>query len=497
MLGAVSRGAQLPYATASDQELGLPPDSALAARPTLSVDVPGRRIPALVTFSNLSAMHLADEAVPLPQANTRAHLSFQQRRFGRVAPEPGQGSVQFFNPETVLVKFRGQPLVSALRVEPLREWDSVQALRRRSDVEFAELDTFERRQFAPNDPQLGSQWHHNVIGSFQAWSFSLGQPSVRVAIVDAPFQMDHPDLAANTVSGWDVVANVPVTASSGIVHSTMCAGMAAAVINNAVGVAGAGNCEILPININGAISEMYNAIIWAANHGVRVVNISWSGGNSDTLEAAGYYLKTNTAGILAMAALDGTGYLNWTNQPDIYCLSMTDAADNFEQTMYGNYIDFAAPGYQIYSTTTGGGYAYGSGTSYATPLFCGVAAVLFSINPALGPDDVIGILKTTAVQLGPQQYFGWGRINFGAAAAQASATLPCVSSIQLTNGLAIITANFNPGLKYSLWRTPQLAPPAWLALSNAILQTNANQINFTDPSPAGTNAFYRVQVSLP
>jgi len=395
------------------------------------------------------------------------------------------------------VKFRGHQLVSTLRVEPMREWDSVQALRKRSDVEFAELDIYQQRQFSPDDPQVGNQWHHSVIGSQQAWNYSLGNPSVRIAIVDTPFQMDHPDLVANTVSGWDVVANVPVTASSGIVHSTMCAGMAAAVINNAVGVAGAGNCEILPININGAISEMYNATIWAANHGVRVVNISWSGADSDVLESAGYYLKTNTAGILAMSALDGTGYLNWTNQPNIYCISMTDAADNFQQTMYGDYIDFAAPGYQIYSTTTGGGYDYGSGTSYATPLFCGVVAVLFSINPTLGPDDVIGILKSTAVQLGSPQYYGWGRIDFGAAAAEAAASLPHVSSIQFTNGLVVITANFNPGIKYSLWRTPQLTPPAWLVVSNAVMQTIANQVILADPSPVGTNAFYRIQVSRP
>jgi hypothetical protein len=435
--------------------------------------------------------------VALPEANTLAHVHFQQRRFGRLATE--EGAILFFNPETVLVKFRGQPLVAALRVEPLREWDAVQELRRRADVEFAELDTFERRQFAPNDPLLSSQWHHQVIGSFQAWDYGLGRPAVRIAIVDFPFQMDHPDLAANTVSGWDVDANGPVTASSGIVHSTLCAGMAAAAINNGVGVAGAANCQILPININGAISEMYDATLWAATNGVRVVNISWSGGTNAVLEAAGLFLKTNGNGILFMSAIDGIGTLNGPNQPDVYCVSMTDAADNFQATRSGAYIDFAAPGYEIYSTTTGGGYAFATGCSFASPLAAGVAAWMFALNPTLSAAGVIGILTGTAVDLGPpgwDEFYGWGRIDFGAAAAATAATLPNISSVQWSNHNIVVTAAFRPGLNYGLWRSAQLAAPFWRQVTGALLSTNAGEIALTDPAPLSSEAFYRVQASL-
>ena len=487
-------GRQLPYGSATDHDLGLPPDLASLHQPVLPEAIPGRRVPELVAFSNLLDPDLPGRSVPLPQANTRAHVNFQQRRFGRLEGE--DGSVRFFNPETVLVKFRGQPLVSALRVEPLREWDAVQALRRRSDVEFAELDTFERRQFTPNDPSLSSQWQHQVIGSFQAWNYSFGSSSVQVAIVDTPFQMNHPDLAANTVSGWDVVANQSVTSSAGIVHSTMCAGMAAAVINNGVGVAGAANCQVLPININGSISDMYNATIWAANHGVRVVNISWSGATNPILEAAGYYLKTNTAGLLIMSATDGPGIESGTNQPDVWVVSMTDSADNFEDTMYGPYIDFAAPGWQIYSTTTGGGYATGSGCSYAAPLVAGVVAWVFGVNPTLRPDDVIGILTNTCVELGPpgwNEFYGWGRINFGAAAAATIATLPAITSVQWTNQRVSVSANFRPGPSYALLRTGQLVPAGWTQVSNAIITTNGSTIILADPSPPSGGAFYRLE----
>src|SRR5579872_351189 len=289
---------QLPYVMGRNAVAGLPPG--LLTRSPGSVvprEVPGRRVPPLTLFSELTSAKLKDRVVPLPEANTLAHLNFEERRFGRL--QTGTDEISLFNPEAVLVKFRALPHVGVLRVEPMREWDAVQALAQRADVQFAELDTLQRRQFSPNDPLIASQWHHQRIGSFQAWDKSLGQHSVRIAIVDTPFQMDHPDLAANTVSGWDVVNNVAVTSSAAFVstpgydHATMCAGMAAAVIGNGLGVAGAGNCDVLPININGYISDMYNATIWAASNGVRVVNISWTGGTDDTLEAAGYFLKTH------------------------------------------------------------------------------------------------------------------------------------------------------------------------------------------------------------
>lgn len=459
-------------------------------------DIPGRRIPAVTLLSELSLPDLASRAVPLPEANTLAHANFHDRRFGRL--QTAEGERLLFNPESILVKFKDQARVSALATEPGRELEVARALAKRPDVEFAELDLLQRQAFAPNDPLIGNQWHHQRIGSYTAWDKSLGQSSIRIAIVDPPFEMDHPDLAAHTVPGWDAVANQPITASSGIHHSTFCAGMAAAVIGNGLGVAGASNCEILPININGFTSEMCNAVYWAASNGVRVVNISWTGADSDALNAAGTYLRLNARGILAMPALNGPGFVDYPNQPDIWCISMTDAADN-QQSAYGYHVDFAAPGWQVYSTTINGGYAFDSGTSYATPLFCGVVAVLFSINPTLGPDEVISLLKDTAVDKGPSgwdMWYGWGRINFGAAAAAAEATLPALTGALQTNGLFSVATSFKPGLDYTLWRTPALSVPQWMQVPNPTLATNDGRILLTDPSPVQTMRLYRVGVSL-
>jgi subtilisin family serine protease len=462
-----------------------------------TIEIPGRRIPQVTPFSELLAPQLRAQAVDLPTANTLAHVNFHQQRFGVL--QSSTGKIVSFNPEIILVKFRDTKHVAALRVEPMREWDAVQVVRQRADVQFAELDTFQERQFTPDDPLISNQWHHQMIRSEIAWEKGLGQSFVRIAIVDTPFQMNHPDLVANTTNGWDVVANVPIATHSGIDHSTISAGLAAGVVGNHLGIAGAGNSQILPINIDGAISQMYDAIIWAADHDVRVVNISWSGANSDTLETAAYYLKTHARGIVAMPGVNGTGLLNYTNQPDIYCVSMTDAADNVTGSYHGDHIDFAAPGWQIYSTTTNNGYVVASGTSYATPLFSGIVGVLMSINPTLGPDELIDILKTTAVdkgQPGWDQFYGWGRVDFGAAATAVAATLPTISGIRRTNDQVLVSTNYKPSLNYTLWKTASLNPANWIQVASTP-QTNQNSLTWVDSTVSSTSAYYKVQVSLP
>ena len=142
-----------------------------------------------------------------------------------------------------------------------------------------------------------------------------------------------------------------------------------------------------------------------------------------------------------------------TNQPNIYCISMTDAADNM-QSLPGTQVDFAAPGWNIFSATSGGGYGFASGTSYSAPVFAGVVAVLLSINPTLEPDDVIAILKTTAYQPngwppGWNQYYGWGRIDFAAAAAAAEATLPVITGLAWSNAYARVSTDFRSGVVFT------------------------------------------------
>jgi len=118
----------------------------------LSREIPGKRRAGLKSaFPN--CCYRPDEfgGFLLTEANTLAHINYQNRRFGRLQEWRMTASC-CSNPEIVLVKFNSHKYVDALRVEPLREWDALQSLRKRKDVQFAELDTVQQRNFAADDP---------------------------------------------------------------------------------------------------------------------------------------------------------------------------------------------------------------------------------------------------------------------------------------------------------------------------------------------------------
>jgi subtilisin family serine protease len=94
---------------------------------------------------------------------------------------------------------------------------------------------------------------------------------------------------------------------------------------------------------------------------------------------------------------------------------------------YGKWVTLSAPGAMIMSTARGGGYSYWNGTSFASPIAAGVAALVVSVNPALTAPQVVDILKQSADDLGARGYdifYGWGRVNAARAVEAALATLP-------------------------------------------------------------------------
>jgi thermitase len=314
--------------------------------------------------------------------------------------------------------------------------------------------------------------------------------------VDDPFQMDHPDLKEHVLPGWNVVTNGPVSADPGLAHSTLAAGLAAGVINNSLGIAGAANCSILPITITGFISDMAAAIMWAADHGVRIVNLSWDGAYSSTINRAAEYHREKTRGMVVMAGINDVKRLPYPNQPYIYAIAMTDSSDA-QLSSHGPHIDFAAPGWDLFSTTVNSSYESDSGTSYSAPLFCGVAALLMSINPSLDASEIEEILRITALDLGepgPDEYYGFGRIDFGKAALEAYRRVR-INNPRLEFGRFAMEVPLQPGATYNLLRSLHLGSANWQAVANTILTTNDQTLLVVDPSPAP--GFYQMQVTLP
>lgn len=467
-----------------------------------------RQAPPLVEMEELGSATLADRSVPLPKAELQTS---HHRRHDMLARLVGvDGEERLFNPQAVLIKWRDRELVHAIRVPAQMELDALQRLQARQDVAFASLDVLHTRQggagtWVPNDPNLTSQWHHGTLHSTAAWAYNRGVASIRIAIVDTPFQMDHPDLKANTEFGWDAVTDQVVTNSDGLDHSTLSAGFAAAVINNSTGIAGMGNCHILPINIEGFTSEMYNAVIWSSEHDVRLVNISWDGADDPTLNDAGAQLRRKCGGMLLMAGVNGQGYLDYPAWPNITCVSMTDASDSV-RSFHGPHIDFAAPGWGVYSTTINSGYDVDSGTSFATPILAGMIGVVFSINPRLTPEDVEQLLKETSVDFGTagwDSYYGWGRVDFGrlveaAANLTVSRATITLNPIQASGDQWLISATSDTPLTCFLESMTGLGgSPEWIVINDALLKTNGATLEWTLPRHQDTHGVYRIRGSLP
>ncbi|WP_426337960.1 S8 family serine peptidase [Pseudoduganella sp. S-14] len=326
----------------------------------------------------------------------------------------------------------GQSNIHVIEVAHGSEKAITAKLKNNPHFKFAELDQRVAVSATANDPYLGSEWHISKIGANTAWDNTQGS-GVTIAILDSGMDAAHPDLAANAVAGYNAYDNNTNTADV-CGHGTKAAGSAAATINNTAGVAGvAGQAKIMPVRIaynsSGTcyayFSTMASGVTWAADHGARVVNISYANvPTSSAVQSAANYLK-GKGGLLFVSAGNYNRDEGFTPTDTMIPVSATDSYDNRASfSSYGAFVALAAPGAGIYTTVQGGTYGAVNGTSFASPVAAGVAALVMAANPSLTADQVKNILFTTAVDLGTAGrdiYFGYGRVNASAAVAAAKA----------------------------------------------------------------------------
>gem|GEM_PF-3093238 len=359
------------------------------------------------------------------------------------------------------------------------------------DFLFAEPDFLLLQPSFTNDPLYEYQWTINNEGQItgstpgadmkvdQAWGINTGNSNIWIAVLDNGVQLNHPDLSANLVGGYDATGQGSGGAPtySQDAHGTACAGLVAARANNNIGVAGiAYNCRVMPIRISynntpdgwtTMTSWLANGINWAWQNGADVLSNSWGGGSSSSLVngaidnavsngrqgkgcpvlfAAG---NSNTsvsypAYYAACIAVGATSPCDERKSPSS-CDGVTNWGSNF-----GSGLDVSAPGVYIMTTDLTGtaGYntsntnfpynsdydAYYGGTSAACPNAAAVMGLILSVNSNLTQAQARAVLESTCDKVGGYSYssnagnpngswtsqLGHGRVNAFAALQAAS-----------------------------------------------------------------------------
>lgn len=262
--------------------------------------------------------------------------------------------------------------------------DAVKNFEQLDTVEYAEPNVTFHASYVPNDPAYSKQYAPQKVGAEQAWDTTQSSSSVKIAVIDTGVDYYHPDLAGKVIKGADFVDddNDPIDENE---HGTHVAGIAAANTNNGVGIAGlAPKASILAVRVldaegSGTLDDVAQGIRYAADQGAQVINLSLGGSlGTKTLEEAVNYAFSKGSVVVAAAGNSGVMLPSY---PAFYSNAIAVAAtDKNDQkasfSNFGTWVDIAAPGVDIYSTTPNNQYASFSGTSMASPVVAGVAGLL-------------------------------------------------------------------------------------------------------------------------
>jgi thermitase len=299
----------------------------------------------------------------------------------------------------------------------------------------------------PNDPYWNQQWGTQRIGADYAWNTTVGSEDLVVAVIDTGIDYYHTDLADCYIGGYDFVNDDPFPLDDNG-HGTHCAGILAATMNNAEGIAGVAQVKIMALkglgaSGSGSFVALAQCLIYATDAGARILSNSWGSSNWGAL-TNGYLISdaieyATSQGVLVLASA-GNDNLNKNVFPAMDSNVVAVAATNRSDTKasfsnYGDWVDVAAPGVDIMSTfptyqvtlndrpgyETTRNYASFSGTSMACPMAAGVAALIWSTYPQMDAEAVRNHLEATCDDVGEvgfDIYFGHGIVNASRAVTQ-------------------------------------------------------------------------------
>ena len=427
--------------------------------------------------------------VQLKDGRQRGYLSQKAAQFGY--EEAGES----FMPDLMELVFHKNSTLDPVAFSNMLQGEGV--------VDWSEPDMLKLlKKMSTNDNLINYQWSLNNTGSsiqyngtpgedmsvFNAWNGTTGSPSIKVAILDEGVDLDHPDLLANMLPGFDGHGITAGDAINDDAHGTACAGIVAAVANNNIGTAGvAYGSKIIPVRIAYSSGSSWvtsnsiigNSITWSwQTAGADILSNSWGGGGSSSLidspisNAVTSGRNGKGAPVLFAAGNDNSAVSYPATLSDVIsvaAMSMCGERKNPSScdgetwwgSNYGTGLDVAAPGVKIAASDIAGsaGYSTGdytgsfNGTSSACPNAAGVMALILSADPSLTESNARDILESTCDKAGGYTYtsgnpngtwsneLGYGRVNAQAAVQSALASTACPFNSQIgVSGVTSTTA---------------------------------------------------------
>ncbi len=378
--------------------------------------------------------------------------------------------------------------------------EAISALEKDTNIIFAEHEAIMKFDFTPNDPLANLQYHLDKLQAYDLWDIFKGDSTIVVGIVDSGTKWNHEDLRANIwinqaelnagmsinwetgeiLGGNNMDDNVPPNGKADDLigwdfwgtnsgsqdnnpyqnfdgennHGTHVAGCVGAVSNNGLGVAS------IPMKVKLMISKHSSnttnepsvhtgesGIYYCADSGADIINCSWGGrsGSSASINAVNYAFNKGSL-VIAAAGNDNLDHAtshHWpSDAPNAICIAATDQNDQKASfSDYGTDIDLCSPGVAIrstiYSASGASTYAAFDGTSMASPVAAGVAAMVKATHPNYTPAQIRTRLLDTADEI-PQMVIGetyYGKLGAGRVNAFKSILSDVVPNLKIIEKL--------------------------------------------------------------
>ena len=278
------------------------------------------------------------------------------------------------------------------------------------------------------------QWALRTIEAPTAQKISLGQ-GITVAVLDTGVDPTHPALASHVavggydyISGTDTISDVAGGPASG--HGTFVAGLIAQVAPQATILP----FRVLDTNGLGTVGDVASAIETATDDGARVINLSMGMAvSSRTLHAAISYAQSHGVVVVASAGNQGSAIPQYPAAYDsVIAVAGTDQQDQRASfSNYGDHIVVSAPAVDLYSAYPGG-YAYGSGTSFAAPLVSGELALLDAVPGGMDSSRASDLVKEGSINIDALNPLYTGLLGAGRIDALSAVLAAC--SIRRADG---------------------------------------------------------------